>query len=833
MKPSTLLCATALTLAVGGRAFGQPATGTIQFARDIQPILSTYCFTCHGPDEKTRKAGLRLDLPETAVKKLRGGGHAIVARDSKASELVARIFSSDDTERMPPAKHNKQLKESEKQLLKRWIDEGAEFQRHWAFAPVKRAPLPKVKDARWARSAVDHFILGRLEAEGLRPSPEADRYTLARRVALDLTGLPPPLDEVERFVADTSPDAYERFVDRVLRQPSYGERWAGLWLDLARYADSKGFAEDNARVIWRYRDWVIDAFNANMPFDRFTVEQIAGDLLPGATDEQVLATAFHRNTLTNDEGGTTDEEFRVSAVVDRVNTTMQVWMGMTMACAQCHDHKYDAITQEEYFRTFAIFNQTEDSDKRDDAPLQVFISPGELKRKHKLETDIAAVEKDLLQPRPELDKAQEAWEPKGAKEKVPNNIKQILGIEAKKRNETQKQELTKYFRFSVAAELKEQQGKLTALRKELAGVNEVKTPIMRELPADKKRATKIHIRGDFLNEGKQVSAGIPALFPPLPKERGPDRLALAQWLVSRDNPLTARVQVNRFWEQIFGQGLVETPDDYGIRGKLPTHPELLDWLAAEFASDWDIKRLLRLLVTSAAYRQSAQVSAALQERDPENRLLARGPRFRVPAEVIRDQALYVSGLLSPKMHGPPVRPPQPKIGLTAAFGGGTDWQTSEGEDRRRRALYTQWRRTTPYPSMITFDAPSRTVCAVARPRTNTPLQALVTLNDPVYVETAQALARRMVQEGGSTVEGRVLHGVRLSLVRLPSTSEIERLAGLYRQAHAEYTRNVKQAEQMATDPLGPLPAGMDPAEMAAWTVVANVLLNLDETFAKR
>jgi hypothetical protein len=829
MNRWSLFCVTVLSLAGADRVCAQ----AIQFSRDIQPLLSTHCFTCHGPDEKLRKGGLRLDIFEMATRKLRSGDRAIVPGDAKASALVARIFASDPTERMPPVKSHKQLKESEKQLLRRWIEQGAEYQRHWAFVPPRRPPLPVVKDKGWARNSIDLFLLARLEREGLKPSAEADRYTLARRVSLDLTGLPPTLAAVDRFVNDKSPNAYEKFVDEVLQAPAYGERWAQVWLDLARYADSKGYANDLPRPIWKYRDWVIDALNRNLPFDQFTIEQIAGDLFPRAKEEQVLATAFHRNTLTNDEGGTTDEEFRVAAVVDRVNTTMQVWMGITLACAQCHDHKYDPLSQEEYFRVYAIFNQSEDADRNDDSPLLTIIAAEELKRKEKLTADIAHQEKELLRPSAELDKAQTLWEGTAAKQKLPKNVTAILAADAKKRSPAQKLELTKYFR-GLAPEMKQTQARLTALRKELAAIEEVKTPIMKELPEGKKRVTKIQIRGNFLDVGKEVGPGIPALFPPLPKDRPADRLALARWLVAPENPLTARVAVNRFWEQVFGAGLVETPDDYGIRGKLPTHPELLDWLATEFvAQQWDVRKLLRLLVTSAAYRQVSQVTPLLQERDPENRLLARGPRFRISAEVIRDQALFISGLLSPKMHGPPVRPPQPKLGLTAAFGSGTDWLTSPGEDKYRRALYIQWRRTNPYPSMTTFDAPSRMVCTVARPRTNTPLQALVTLNDPVYVEAAQALARRMVKETGPSLEARLTHGFRLCLTRPPQPTERTRLVTLYRQAREEYGRNPKQAEQLATDPLGPLPTGMDLSELAAWTLVSNVLLNLDETFAKR
>jgi hypothetical protein len=834
MNRWTFFCVVLLSTAGSARAVAQASSaGKIQYARDIQPILSAHCFTCHGPDEKTRKAGLRLDVQEMATRKLRSGSRAVVPGDVKASELVARIFATDPEERMPPAKGTKALKAAEKQMLKRWIEEGAAYQRHWAFVPPVRPPLPAVRDRAWPRTAVDYFLLARMEASGLKPSPEADRYTLARRVTLDLTGLPPTLQAVDRFVNDKSPDAYERFVDTVLESPAYGERWAQTWLDLARYADSNGYATDAPRTIWKYRDWVIDAINRNLPFDQFTIEQIAGDLLPGATQEQILATAFHRNTLTNDEGGTSDEEFRVAAVVDRVNTTMQVWMGMTLACAQCHDHKYDPFSQEEYFRLFAIFNQSEDADRSDNSPLLSTIAPEELKRKTTLEAEIAGLEKELLRPSAALDKAQPAWEAKAIKEKVPNSIKTILALDVKKRSDAQKVELTKYYR-ALAPEMKKTQDRLTAVRKELTTVIEVKTPIMRDLPAAQKRVTKIHIRGNFLDQGKEVRPDVPALFHALPKDRPVDRLALARWLVAPENPLTARVAVNRYFEQIFGHGLVETPDDYGIRGKLPLHPELFEWLASDFvAQKWDVKKLLKMLVTSAAYRQVSQVTAALQERDPDNRLLARGPRFRIPAEVIRDQALFVSGLLSIKLHGPPVRPPQPKIGLNAAFGPGTDWQTSAGEDKYRRALYTQWRRTTPYPSMITFDAPSRNVCTIARPRTNTPLQALVTLNDPVYVEAAQALARRMVKEGGPSVGTRLTYGFRLCLVRPPRDAEMARLVSLYQQAREQYQQYPKEAQQIATEPLGPLPAGMDAAELAAWTVVANVLLNLDEVFAKR
>jgi hypothetical protein len=512
---------------------------------------------------------------------------------------------------------------------------------------------------------------------------------------------------------------------------------------------------------------------------------------------------------------------------------MQVWMGLTLACAQCHDHKYDPFSQEEYFRLFAIFNQTEDADRSDNAPLQTFIPPGQREQKGKLETQIGELDKRFNREDLELTAVQQRWEAEAKQDKLPPKVKAILAVERDKRKPAQQAELTKYFR-SVAPELKGERDQLAGLRKQLAAIPIVMTPIMKELPDGKKRKTHIHIRGNFLDHGKEVGPGVPAALHPLPRGEPANRLALAHWLLDANNPLTARVTVNRYWEQLFGVGLIETPEDFGIRGKLPTQPELLDWLATEFVEQkWDVKKLLKLLVTSAAYRQSSRVSPELAERDPDNRLFARGPRFRSPAEMVRDQTLFVSGLLSPKMYGPPVRPPQPKVGLTAAFGGGTDWVASSGEDRHRRALYTQWRRTTPYPSMTTFDAPSRNVCTVTRARTNTPLQALVTLNDPCYVEAAQALARRLVKDGGPTVEDRARYGFRLCLTRPPRDTELTRLLGLYEKARQEYTAKPKEAVQMASEPLGPLPPGADAVELAAWTVVSNVLLNLDEFLAKR
>ncbi len=766
-----------------GRA--EPAAA-IDFGRQVRPILSSRCFQCHGPDEDERMGGmdgLRLDTREGALEDL-GGYAAIVPGKPEKSELLVRIADVDDS-RMPPADAGPRLAREEVDRLTRWIREGAPYSRHWSYEKPSRPPLPEVKDPSWVRNAIDRFILARLEKEGLRPSPGADRYTLIRRVSLDLTGLPPTIEEVDAFVGDPSPDAYERLVDRLLDRPAYGEHWARVWLDLARYADSAGYADDPPRTIWAYRDYVIRALDENRPFDRFTIEQIAGDLLPDPTEDQRIATAMHRNTPTNNEGGTDDEEFRNVAVVDRVNTTMSVWMGTTMACAQCHNHKYDPISQEEYFRLFAIFNNTADADRRNETPVLALYTDAQKRERAARRAEIAAVEKRL----------------RGIQGKDP---------EAQRARQW-----------------------LAELHEELAEIEPRTTvPVMVELPQGKRRKTHVQIRGNYRSPGEEVAAGVPAAFHPLRGDGPPDRLALARWLVDEENPLTARVLANRSWERVFGSGLVLTSEDFGSQGDLPSHPDLLDWLATEVVrSGWDVKALLRLLVTSAAYRQSSRTSPELLEIDPDNRLLARGPRFRMPAEVIRDQALAASGLLSDKTYGPPVRPPQPSSGLKAAFGGGIDWKTSQGEDRYRRSIYTMWRRSNPYPSLVTFDAPSREVCTVRRPRTNTPLQALVTLNDPVYVEAAQALARRMAA-GGETVKDRARLGFRLCLARPPEEAELARLLDLFQAARKGFANAPEQARRMATDPLGPAPDGADVVELATWTAVANVLLNLDETLMR-
>jgi hypothetical protein len=1120
----------------------------IDFSADIRPVLSSHCFPCHGADEGARKARLRLDVRDEAVKD-RGGFQAIVPGDAEGSEVLERIMAKDPGDVMPPPKAGPRLKEEDIALIRRWIDEGAHYAEHWAWSKPSRPSLPEVKRSNWPRNEIDRFILARLEAEGLEPSAPADAYALIRRVTLDLTGLPPTPEEVRVFVSDADADAYERLVDRLLDSPAYGERWARVWLDLARYADSAGYGSDPLRPdLWPWRDWVIDALNRNLPYDEFTVEQLAGDLLPDAGEGQLVATAFHRNTMTNTEGGTDDEEYRIAAVKDRANVTAQVWMGLTLGCAQCHSHKYDPVSHAEYYGFFAFFNQTEDNDQPDERPTLPLPNEEQRARIEQLETEIADLEKERGRTSPVLEAELASWESKqaggiawtpfepvglqslggatletlddlsvlasgtisekdvyvmkarvdltqatairlewfphdslphrglgragdrghalltelqlsvrapdvqppavryvrvelpgpnrvlslaevevwndlgnvalegsarqsttdeggdagravdgmrggdfeagsttltrsqddpwweldlgvekaveeiviwnrtdaglgtrlvgfhvralgsdrevvwekevgsaptpvsrfrvanetvlklrnasanlsdagfeagkaidgnlsanngwGAKpctgetlvasfeiegrpvvepgslwvvtmnqqggeggtlgrfrvsatsepppvRELPREIRDILSVSGEERSDSQRVQLMDYFR-ELAPSLVEVDRLLGERRKALAEIKPVALPVMRELPPDQRRITRVLNLGNFLDPGDPVDAGVPSVFHPLPEGVGTNRLGLARWLVSRENPLTARVAANRWWAQLFGVGLVETEEDFGTQGSLPTHPELLDWLAVEFMDrDWDVKGTLKTMVLSATYQQSARVTAEQIERDPRNRLYARAPRKRLEAELIRDQALALSGLLSPRIGGPSVFPPQPDGLWRAAFNDQRTWTTSEGEDRYRRGLYTFWRRTVPYPGMALFDAPSRETCTVRRLPTNTPLQAFATLNDPVHVEAAQALARRIVREGGTSVEERVRFGLELCLARPATAESVSVLAELYELELDHYGERTEEALRLSTEPLGPLPKGLGAAEAAAWTSVANALLNLD------
>ncbi|NNE34032.1 MAG: DUF1553 domain-containing protein [Rhodothermales bacterium] len=738
----------------------------VDFNTEIRPVLNEHCIGCHGGVRQ--RSGLSFLFPEEAVQPAESGRRAIVAGNARGSELIRRIDHVDPGERMPP--ESEPLSEGERKLLHAWIDQGAEWDTHWAFRPPPDTIIVPRDPSGWSRNEIDHFVAKRLAATTLEPSPQAAKSTLARRVSLDLIGLPPPENLVAAFTADSTSSAYERLVDSLLASPHFGERWASVWLDLARYADSQGYQKDLLRrEIWRYRDWVIDAFNRDMPFDQFTIEQLAGDLMPNATENQLLATAFHRNTMTNDEGGTDDEEFRVAAVIDRLNTTFEVWQATTISCVQCHHHPYDPIRHKEYYELYAFLNTSADRDFPDDRPLADVYTPDQQSQRN----------------------AFTQW-------------KHTLQAEA--------DTLTEEYRKRV---------------KEYLEIIPGRVPVMQELPGDSSRTTRVFVKGNWLVHGDSVEPDLPDFLPGLLDEYPRNRLGLAKWLVDGRNPLTARVIVNRFWERLFGRGLVETVEDFGSQGSRPTHPELLDWLAVRFAKDngWSVKSLLKDIVLSATYRQSSSTTPEVVRRDPDNDFLARAPRFRLSAEQIRDQALAISGLLNPKVYGPSVMPYQPD-GVWNVIRHAAKWETDSAGDQYRRGIYTFWRRVSPYPSMITFDVPSREVCVSRRIRTNTPLQALVTLNDPVFVDAARALAVRMLVEGGDADEGRIAFGFQLALLRAPDEDRLQLLLDFYREAIDEYTDNTDAAWLLVGREVE------DAVELAALVNVANVILNLDELIMK-
>jgi hypothetical protein len=769
----------------------------VDFDREIRPILSNNCFACHGPDEKQRKAKLRLDIRDGAFNELRAGGHAVVAGDPVKSELLRRVLSDDPTERMPPPKSNKRLTREQVDLLRRWIEQGAKWSEHWAFVPPKRPPLPQVQRRGWTRNPIDFFTLARLEKEGLTLSPEADRVRLIRRVTFDLTGLPPTPAEVEAFLADGSPDAYEKVVDRLLNSPAYGERMAMEWLDAARYADTHGYHIDSGRDMTRWREWVIDAFNHNLPFDRFTVEQLAGDLLSGATLEQKVASGFNRNHMINFEGGAIPEEYHTAYVVDRVNTTATVWLGLTMNCAQCHDHKYDPISQKEFYQLYAFFNNL---------------------------------------PEKGLDGADGNAAPKI---KAPTREQQRQLAELEQALKRLDEQLAARMARVSPVELKGLLEQRTTILKERS-VLEKAIPtamVMEEMP--RPRDTFLLLRGEYDKKGEKVTAGVPAVFPPLPQGQPVNRLALARWLVDPGHPLTARVTVNRYWQMLFGTGLVKTTEDFGSQGERPSHPELLDWLATEFVGNgWDIKNLIRLMVTSATYRQSSVLTPALKAKDPDNRLLGRASRLRLQSEFIRDQALAVSGLLNREVGGSSVFPYQPE-GLwqeLASRGDGKRWSAqyyvqSHGQDLYRRTMYTFWKRACPPPTLMTFDSPDRETCSVRRQRTNTPLQALVLMNDPTYVEAARKLAERMMREAKAPEE-RIAFAFRLATARQPTKTELAVLRGIYEDELQTYRGNRQAALRLLAVGESARDERLAIEELAAWTVVASTILNLDETITR-
>ena len=969
------------------------------FARDVRPILAENCFKCHGPDDKARKAKLRLDDRTVAV-----GKGAIVPGKPGESELVSRVLSADPEHMMPPPSTKRTLTAAQKDVLKRWVAAGAPYAAHWAFVKPMRPPVPKPSTEYSVPSTnpIDAFVLARLAKEGLKPSPEADKVTLIRRVSLDLIGLPPTPAEVDAFRNDASPDAYEKVVDRLLASPHYGERWARRWLDLARYADTNGYEKDRPRSIWPYRDWVIKALNDDLPFDQFTVKQLAGDMLPNATLDDRIATGFHRNTMLNEEGGIDPLEFRFHAMTDRVATTGTAWLGLTVGCAQCHTHKFDPISHREYYRLFAFLNNGDEPEvsvpkpdvaaKRAEVEAKIAKLTAELPRKFPKDVDAdkafvewvksertKAVKWLMLRPsavssnRPLLtvqpddsvfvsgdmtkrdvydltfrgdlagltavrleaipderlpkngpgrvyyegphgdfhlstltatadgkpamfakatqtignaapaidDNPQTGWginggqgrrhvavfafdKPVSAKElklqmvferyyaaglgrfrvsvtvakdaearDYPPDVEAILLAAADTLTADQRATLREQFHRSTP-HLAKAREEIDALRKQLPA--DPTTLVMSERPQENPRPTFVHHRGEFLQPGEAVEPGTPAFLPPMLPDLPRNRLGFVRWLISADNPLTARVTVNRQWQAFFGRGLVRTTEDFGYQGALPSHPELLDWLACEFvapskpadsyrrASPWSLKSLHRLIVTSATYKQSSRVTPLLNEKDPENVLLARGPRVRLDAELIRDSALTAAGLLSEKSGGPSVFPPQPPSVTTEGTYGGLQWKPSDGPDRYRRALYTFAKRTAPFAMAATFDAPSGEACVARRDVSNTPLQALTLMNDVAFTEAAQAAGRETAKVAGSDAE-RVRLLVRRFLVRPPADDEVKLLTSFVKEQRVHFGWHPAAARKFAGE-------GPNAAERAAWTALARVVMNLDEFVVK-
>jgi hypothetical protein len=809
----------------------QAADAPVNFSRDILPILSDNCFHCHGQDEKARQGDLRLDTKAGA---LRTEEPVIVPGKSGESVLIQRITSQDADEMMPPPKSNRKLSPAQIELLKRWVDQGAAWGKHWSYEPPVRPELPKVKDAAWSKNGIDPFIRARLEQEGLQPSPAAPKEALLRRVTLDLTGLPPPLAEIDAFLADNSPDAYEKVVDWLLASPRYGQRMAWEWLDAARYADSNGYQGDTDRTMWPWRDWVVKSLNDNMPYDQFTVEQLAGDLLPNATTEQKLATGFNRNHMINGEGGRIPEENRIEYIMDQTETLATVWLGVTMTCCRCHDHKYDPFAQRDYYRMFAYFNQTPvngDGRSGQTKPVVELVSAEQVQRKAELQKEYNELLKPLRDKEQKLKDAIQA--PKEGEEAVaiPAPVDTALRKDPGVRTDAERDDLKKHFSESDA-EYVAMLMKFDATRKARDQFNKSIPQVMVMEDMEAPRETFILARGAYDKPGDKVSAGVPESLPPLPPYSQPNRLALARWLVSPEQPLTARVTVNRAWQTFFGTGLVKTVEDFGVQGERPSHPELLDWLATEFVrTGWNVKALHRLLVTSATYRQASKVTPALLERDPENRLLARGPRHRLPSWMIRDQALAVSGLLVDQIGGPPVKPYQPEGIWEEATFGKISYKQDHGDALYRRSMYTFWRRIVG-PTMF-FDTASRQTCTVNAVRTNTPLHALVTINEPTYVEAARTLAQRVMQQAGSEPGSRVELAFRLATSRLPTAREKEILLAALEKLKESFAPDPAAAAKLLKVGESARDEKLDPIEHAAYMSLCSLILNLDEVLTRQ
>lgn len=819
----------------------------LDFNRDIRPILSENCFYCHGQDGNKRLADLRLDVREAAIEK-----GAIVPGNLEESGLIERINTDDKTLLMPPPKSNRKLRPEQKTLLERWIKEGANYQTHWAFVNPVRPAEPEVKKADWVRNPIDRFVLAKLEQEGLVPSPEAERATLIKRLAVDLIGLPPTPEEVEAFVNDADPKAYENLVERLLKSPHYGERMALPWLDAARYADSNGFQQDGDTWQWIWRDWVVKSLNDDLPFDQFTIQQLAGDLLPDATNEQKIASAFNRNHLLNGEGGAIPEEQRWVILFDRMDTTATTWLGLTMACSQCHDHKYDPVTQKDYYSLLDGFNRVPESGTpqffssriRVAAPFLELPSDENKARFAEYEAKIKALEPEAAAL---SNAAFEGWrsglfadnkpaEGKGLPEALANILKKPEG----ERSDDEKKQidpgLRKHFDEKVRPGLV---GKLPAVaqldntRKELDNYRRDQMPRVMIMSDAQPRETKILDRGEYLSPKDKVEFATPAFLPPLPSDAPKNRLGFARWLVSNEQPLTPRVTVNRMWQHHFGAGIVKTSEDFGVQSEYPIHGPLLDWLAVEFRErGWSMKHMHRLIVNSATYRQSSRVTPDLKARDLENRLYARASRFRMPSLLLRDWALAASGLIDGRMGGVPVYPYQPEgiwDGLAITKERDFTYPRSKGNDLYRRSLYTFWRRTASPANM--FDTASRQSCTVKPSRTSTPLHALTTLNDPTWVEAARHLAEKATKGTGS-VEGRLAWAFRRIMGRAPTPANIAALGKALDRQRAFYQADAEGAKAFLKVGDSPRDESLDPVEHAALAAVCLGMLNLDEALTR-
>jgi hypothetical protein len=905
-----------LIIVLGAAGFSYVISGqAVDYNTEVKPIFNKKCITCHGGVK--RQSGFSLLFRSDALAINKSGKPAIIPGDPSHSEMIRRLNLSDPEERMPY--RHEPLTPKEISTLKQWIKEGAKWGDHWAYTPVEKTDLPKTdnwffgttggKD--WVKTTVDQFIYQRIQEEGLRPSPEADKATLVRRVSLDITGMPVSSSLAEKFIKDTRPDAYEKLVDTLLSSPHYGERWASMWMDLARYADTKGYERDDRRSIWRYRDWLIHAFNENKPYNEFLMEQLAGDLLPDPGDPQFIATAFHRNTMTNDEGGTENEEFRTAAILDRVNTTWEGLMGTTFSCVQCHSHPYDPFRHEEYYKFMAFFNNTRDEDTYDDYPLLREYHKADsikfLQLKKWLHTNAADREKELVrfvkteQPAinsivadqmvnsalsdtkwlvlrnkavariPHVNLADHSqvlyryisWKTGGKwvihLDKPDGPILQSIAVDNSKGTwkiasfpippsagahhlfftytnanlKTPEETGMQFDWFFLTKPFpgKEKPGYDSAHKyfyDLLYSKNVNITPVMVENPKDMFRPTHVFERGNWLVKGKEVQADVPRSLGKLPANAPRNRLGLAMWVTDKKNPLTSRTIVNRIWEQFFGQGIAETLEDLGTQGIQPTHKALLDHLSWKLMNDyqWDLKKLIKEIVLSATYRQDAKLDKETLEKDPYNKLYARGPRVRLSAEQLRDQALLVSGLLCEKMYGPGVFPYQPD-GIWMSPWNGATWKKSDSCDQYRRALYTYWKRTAPYPSMITFDGTAREVCSPRRIRTNTPLQSLTTLNDSAYTEAAQHFAYRMQALGGTNVKKQISIGYELAMYKAIRPEKLQVFERLYNNALQRFHTAKDKMELMAG-----CNNGIQNAETAALVVVASAMMNTDEFITK-